>query len=118
MNLFATCHMFGREPATHTRCLEIRVKPVGELLIFCRVADKAGVELDGLANEGANVGNEVVGNAGATQENLWYFPFGFVNRIDGDNGWPQVVYILQSLRHTQIDIREYGPSDIRLAEIS
>jgi hypothetical protein len=35
-----------REPATNAFVLQVGVEPIGEHLVFARVADEAGMELD------------------------------------------------------------------------
>jgi hypothetical protein len=65
MQLPAGCYVMRRKPAAHAFRLQVGVQPLSEVLIFRGIADEAGVELDGLADEGSDVRNKVVGNAGA-----------------------------------------------------
>jgi hypothetical protein len=44
-------HVLGRKPTLHSFILEIIAEPFGEILVFARMTDKAGEELNGLSNE-------------------------------------------------------------------
>ena len=61
VNLFAASHVVRGEPAADAFVLEVGVEAVGEGLVLGRVADKAGVELDGLVQQGWEIGDEVFG---------------------------------------------------------
>ena len=56
----------------HRTCLslQISVQTFGELLIFARITDKAGIELEGAPHQRFHVGDHVLGNASAAEEDL------------------------------------------------
>ena len=68
VDLFAGGHVVRGEPAADAFVLEVGVETVGEILVFGGVADEAGVELDGLIEEGWEVGDEVFWEAAAAEE--------------------------------------------------
>ena len=59
-----------RVPAAHPFVLEIGVEPLDELMVFTRIADEAGVELDGLCrgDERPHLHDEGFRHAAAAQE--------------------------------------------------
>jgi hypothetical protein len=59
----ANWHIVWREPAAHPLVLQVGVKALCEVLIFGRVADEAGIKLDGL---GRQIINEIVRQADAS----------------------------------------------------
>ena len=46
MNLAPALDVVRRKPAAHAFVLQIGIEPLGKLLVFGRIADEAGVELD------------------------------------------------------------------------
>ena len=49
MHLPPAMHIVRRKPAAHALVLQVGIEPVGKLLVFGRIADEAGVELNGPA---------------------------------------------------------------------
>jgi len=68
VDLLAGGHVVRGEPAADAFILEVGVEAVGEGLVFGGVADEAGVELDGLVEEGWEVGDEGFGKAAAAED--------------------------------------------------
>src|SRR5664280_1519135 len=84
VQLAASLHFLGREPATHAFGLQVSMESLGKLLVFGRVADEAGVKLKRLSGERMHVFDEVVGNAAAAQECLGNLAVRFVDGVDAD----------------------------------
>jgi hypothetical protein len=57
-----------RKPAAHALDLQIRVKPFSKLLVFRRITDEAGVELNRLVQKRRQIFNELVGQAATAKE--------------------------------------------------
>jgi hypothetical protein len=96
--------------------------PLGKLLVTARVADEAGIELNRLAHERSDIGDEVIGNAGPAEKDFGDFPAGPIYRVNSHSRWALVVHGFQSPDGTQIKIRENcipanGPVEVRTAEI-
>ena len=53
--LGADRQVMRRKPASHPFVLQIRMKPLREILVLARIADEATVPLDGLIQEGRQV---------------------------------------------------------------
>src|SRR5208337_1106155 len=70
VQLAASLDVVGREPAAHALGLQVGMEPLGELPVTSRIADEAGVELDGPSHHRADVGDELVWHAAAAQEYL------------------------------------------------
>jgi hypothetical protein len=66
--LISNFHVFWRIPTPHALVLEIRIEALGKGLVLARVADKAGVELEGLIEEGWQIVNEPVREATAPEK--------------------------------------------------
>src|SRR5262245_3551806 len=57
-----------RKPAAHPMALQIHMKTFCKLLILTRIADKAGIELEGLIEERGQVVNQRVWQATAAEK--------------------------------------------------
>jgi hypothetical protein len=91
--------------------------PFGKLLVFSRVTDEAGVELDGPFQHRADVGNEVVGNAAAAEEDFGNLAARLVDGINADCGWAVVFGGFEAFRTAQIDISELRSRRASLSEV-
>src|SRR5271157_1027490 len=85
------------EPAAHALGLQVGIQSICKLLVFGRVADEAGVELDGPSHHRADVGNELVGNAAARQECVGNLAVGLVDGVNADGGGADVSDGFESL---------------------
>src|ERR1700685_1613871 len=70
VEFLAALNVVRGKPAAHAFVLKVGVEAVGEGLVFGGIADEAGVELDGIRNEGFSVGDEFIRDAASTQELL------------------------------------------------
>src|SRR5271169_3535129 len=122
VELLAGFNIVRRKPAAHSFTLQAFVQAVGKLLVLARIADEAGVELNRAADKGTDVGDELVGQAGAAQEDFRDFALGAIDRIYADRGGAHMRYGVQPFGCAQIDIGEdsptqSGPAEVRLAEV-
>src|SRR5208337_4856343 len=88
VELPAGLNVVRRKPAAHAFILQTFVQTVSKLLVPARIADEAGVELDGPFRHRAYEVNELIGNTGPTQEDFWDFALGAIDRIYADGGRP------------------------------
>src|SRR5664280_594114 len=84
VQLAASLHFLGREPAAHALGLQVSMEPFSKLLVLGRIADEAGVELEGPSHHRADVGNELVRNATAAQEDVRNLAMRFVDGVNAD----------------------------------
>jgi hypothetical protein len=56
--LIPNLHIFGRIPTPYALVLQIRMEAFGKGVVLTRVADKAGVELEGLAKQRGQIVNQ------------------------------------------------------------
>ena len=56
VQLAAALDVVRREPAAHALGLQVGMEPLGKLLVFGRVADEAGVELDRTSLSSTDIG--------------------------------------------------------------
>jgi hypothetical protein len=70
--LIPALHVFGREPDAHLGLTHPRVQPPSELLVFTRVADKAGVKLNRPhgRHQRRDLNNECLGHAATRKEHF------------------------------------------------
>src|SRR5271166_749367 len=108
VELLAGFNIVRREPAAHAFILQAFVQTVGKLLVLARIADEAGVELNRTADQGTDVGDELVGKARAAQEDFRDFALGAIDRINADGGRPIMANGLQAFGCAQIDIGKDG----------
>ncbi len=100
VELFPSLDIFGCKPAAHTFVLQVGVQTLGEFLIFSRVADETGVELDRGGDKRRNEGDEVVGNAGASQEDPGNPALGAIDSVNPDGRRSSVLYGFERLSHS------------------
>ena len=62
------------EPAANAAPLELVVQTAGEGLVCVAVADKAGIELEGASDQRFDVGDEILGDASPSEEDLGMLP--------------------------------------------
>ena len=91
VEFLAALNVVRGKPAAHAFVLKVGVEAVGEGLVFGGIADEAGVELDGIRNEGFSVGDEFIRDAASTQELLGDVSLGEKDRVDADYGWTKVL---------------------------
>src|SRR5271166_4526490 len=111
-----TLNVVRRKPAAHAFILQAFVQTVGKLLVLSRIADEAGVELNRAADQGTDVGDELVGKARAAQEDFWDFALGAIDRIYADGGGALMAHGLQAFGRAQIDIGKDSPTQSGFAE--
>src|ERR1019366_4223681 len=104
MDLLPAMYIVRRKPAAHAFVLQVGMNPLGKLLVVRRVADEAGVELDGTSYHRADVGDELLGNAAAAQEDLGDLAARFVNRVNADAGRADMVDRIEPLGFAQVNI--------------
>src|SRR5664280_817345 len=97
VQLAAALHFLRRKPAAHTLGLQVSMEPLGKLLVFGRIADEAGVELNGPSHHRADVGDELVGNAAATQKRLGNLAARLVDGVNANGRRSEVVNSLETL---------------------
>jgi len=118
VELLASFNIVRREPAAHTFILQAFVQTVSKLLVLGRIADEAGIELNRAADQGADVGDELVGKARAPQEDFRDFALGAIDRIYPDRGGSFMAHGLQSFGGAQIDAGKDGRIESSFAEVS
>src|SRR5260370_1320458 len=116
-NLVSNLHIFWGKPAAYAFALQVGIQPVGKLLVTAGMANKAGVVLDGMSNQGVHIGEEVLWYTGFAQKCFRNVSLGAVDGINANARWAVMFYCLQSLHGAQIDISELCPSDYSTAEI-
>src|SRR5271157_6330552 len=117
VELLAAFNIVRRKPAAHAFILQAFVQTVGKLLVLARIADEAGVEFNRAADKGTDVGDELVGEARAPQEDFRDFALGAIDRIYPDRGGSLMAHGLQSLGSAQIDIGQDTRTQSGSAEV-
>src|SRR5271157_2670293 len=127
VELAASPDVVRRKPAAYALGLQVCMKPLGELLIAGRIADEAGVELDGPSRHRADEVNELVGNAAAAQECLGNLAARLVDCVDANCGRPAMFDGFETLGATEINISkvrcccpsrgEVRPAEVCLVEV-
>ena len=64
----ADFHVLGSKPAPHALVLEIGIQSFGEVVVLTRIADEAGVELEGLIEQRGQVVNQRVWQTAAPKK--------------------------------------------------
>jgi len=109
-DLVSSFQVFGRKPAAYPFALQVSIQPFDKLLIFTRIADKAGVVLDGSGDERAGIVNKGIRQTGTTQEHFWNVSMRPNKCICPDSRWTSMVDGFESLHCSQINISENGTS--------
>jgi hypothetical protein len=112
----AGLHVFRGEPAAHASALQVGVEPLGEVLVFTGITQKAGVILDRALRERPGVGDEGIGEAGSTQEDFGQLSVRPFDGIRPDCRRAHVLQRLQSVHGAQIKPTEDRPIDDSSAE--
>jgi hypothetical protein len=81
-DFIANLHILLIKPARDSTLQEITIQALGESIIVARIADKAGIVLNGLTSERSSVGNECVGNSSPPEKYIRDFAFRTVNCIN------------------------------------
>ena len=97
--------------------MQIGIEPFGKVLVAAGIANKAGVILDGMGDQGAHVGDEVLWYTGFTQKYFGNIPLRAIDGINANARWASMFYCLQSSHSAQIDINEVCPPDCNTAEV-
>src|SRR6476646_825451 len=100
-------------PAAHALLLQVGKQAIGELLVFARMADKAGIELNGRSHQRTYFLNKAVGNTHASQKFTWDLALRAVNRSNADCRRPKMLYGFNPLYPAQIYMCERGMSYLR-----
>src|SRR5260221_366184 len=116
-DLVSNLHIFRGKPAAYACALQVGIQPVGKLLVTAGIANKAGVILNGMGNQGAHIGEEVLLHNGVTQKCFGNVSPGEVDRINTDTRWAFMLYRLKSSHGAQIDTSELCPPDSSIAEV-
>jgi hypothetical protein len=116
-DLVADLHIFRGKPATYAFALQISIQPFSKLLVTAGIANKAGVVLNGMSNQGVHIGEEVLWHTGFAQKCFGNAPLGAVDGINAYARWAVMLYCLQSLHGAQIDVSELCPRDSSTAEV-
>src|SRR6266446_2847332 len=101
-DLVAGFQVLWRKPAAYSFALQIGIQPFDKLLIFARIANKAGVILDAFADKGTDIFNEGIRQASTTQEYLWNISFRKHKGICTYCRWPPMVHGTQPFDGAQI----------------
>src|SRR5215469_10147488 len=117
MNLPPAFDVVRCKPATHTFGLQVSIQPVCKLLVFGRVADEAGVELNS-SSDGFDVADEVVRHATTAQEDFGNLAFRSVNGVDSDRRWSIVANGFEAFGRAEIDVRYISLIHPSRAELS
>src|ERR1022692_409171 len=97
VQLAACLHFLRREPAAHAFGLQVGMEPVGKLLVFGRITDETGVELDRSPKNGADVNNKLIGKSATSQEYLRNSAVRPTNSVDIDDRRARVSDSFESL---------------------
>jgi len=117
LEFLADFQILRRKPAAHPLGLQVSIESIGELLVLGRIADEAGVELDGPPHQRADISDELVGNAAAAQKCLGNLAAGAVDGVNADSGRPRVDDGFKTFGPAQVDVsKEDSPSD-RVSEV-
>jgi hypothetical protein len=84
MELSAALDVMGRKPAAYPLGLQVGIEAFSKLLVLARIADEAGVELEGVPNQRFDVGDEVLWDACSPQEHFGDLAVRKVERVDPD----------------------------------
>jgi len=116
-DLVAGLHVFGGEPAAHALLLQVGIETPGKVLVFARIAQKAGIVLDGMLGQGAGRGDESIAQARSSQEHLWNIPLRTRNGVRANGRGTFMMNCFQSFGGSQIHIREDRPSYRGVVEV-
>jgi hypothetical protein len=109
--------VFGRIPATYPFALQIGIQTFDKLLIFARIADKAGIILVTFPDEGVNIVYEGVRDAYTLQERSWNVTFRKHNCIYANGRWPFMYHSFKPFDRSQINISKSCPSYLGITEV-
>ena len=109
-------HVFWSKPAAYASLLQVVMQPLCKQFIFARIADKAGVVLDGAVCQGVNVGNKGVIESCTTKKGFGNFPFRPREGAGADIRRSFMSHFFQSPCRTKIDMTKYCPSYFCLTE--
>ena len=105
--------IFRGIPASNAFSLQIAIEAFDKLLVFARVANEAGVVLDGVLNQGAGIGQACI-----VQERLRNVSFRVQERIGSDGRRAKVPHCYQSPHGSQVNISKdrlsyFGTAQVR-----
>ncbi len=110
-------HVFRGKPTAHAFALQVGIEPFGKRLVTAGIANKAGVVLDGMSNQGVYIGEEVIWHTGLAQKCFGNMSLRTIDGINANARWASVLYRLQSSHGAQIEIIELCPLDCSTAEV-
>ena len=110
--------IFRGVPASHAFGLQVGIEEFDKFLVLARVANEAGVVLDGVLNQGAGIGNEGIRQACLSQEGLRNVSFQSQEGIRPNDRRAKMPHCFQSLHGSQIDISKDRLSYYSSAEVS
>ena len=105
------------KPAANVFALQIGIKPLGELLVFAGIANKARVVLNGVLSQRTDIGDEGIGLACLTQELLKDVSFRPQEGIRPDGRRTLMDDGFQSFHRSQVNISKDCPSYSGSAEV-
>ncbi len=109
--------IFRSKPATNAFGSQVSMEAFDKLLVLAGIADKAGVVLNGVLNQGTDIGNEGIGEACLTQECLRNVSFRPQEGICPDGRRTLMDESFQSLHHSQVNISKDCPSYCSSGEV-
>ncbi len=109
--------IFRSKPAANVFASQIGIEPLGELLVFAGIANKARVVLNGVLSQRTDIGDEGIGLACLTQELLKDVSFRPQEGIRPDGRRTLMDDGFQSFHRSQVNISKDCPSYSGSAEV-
>src|SRR6266568_1256112 len=109
--------IFRGVPASHAFGLQVGIEEFDKFLVLARVANEAGVVLDGVLNQGAGIGNEGIRQACLSQEGLRNVSFQSQEGIRPNDRRAKMPHCFQSLHGSQVNTSKDRQSYLGFAEV-
>src|SRR6266702_959972 len=117
-DLIADFHVFAVIPASDSFGLQVGIEAFDKLSVFARVANEAGVVLEGSASERMSVLDEGIRQTSTAQENFGNIAFRAFQGVSADCRRFAMGNGIQSFYRTQVYVTEGCPSNVSIAKVS